>query len=214
MQFVARTPTPNILIKNETRWVTELREARTKKDEALFKSRQGRYAHKSIRDSLNNMFHGKCAFCESKIGAVATPHIEHFRPKNIYISLTYKWTNLLLSCPICNNPSHKGKIFHRTASGDPLIDPSVEDPSLHLDFIFDLKSRFALVSGKTARGKLAIEVFGLNSRIDLLRERSEYIWSLLVHKAVSNQNPDSAQIVQAALKDSSRYYSFSDKLLR
>jgi uncharacterized protein (TIGR02646 family) len=214
MRPVIRTPAPPLLAANETAWITDLRQARSSKNWTLFESRQGRYGHKKIREALDAMFHGKCAYCESRIRAVATPHIEHFRPKNIYISLTYKWTNLLLACPVCNNPAHKGKIFHRTSSGEPLIDPSSEDPSAHLDFTFDLKTKLALVSGKTDRGQLAIKVFGLNSRIDLLRERSEYIWSMLVHKVNSDINNDSRQIVNSALLENSKYFSFSNKLLR
>lgn len=69
-----------------------------------------RYGHQEIRDELNDIYYGKCAFCESLIGHVSTPHVEHFRPKakitglneNGYYWLGYEWSNLLLACPSCN----------------------------------------------------------------------------------------------------------------
>jgi len=58
------------------------------------------------------MFHGKCAYCESKITAIYNGDIEHFRPKGKiqtanpsrpgYFWLASEWKNLLLACPFCN----------------------------------------------------------------------------------------------------------------
>ena len=214
MRKINRSPTPSVLATNNATWLAELRKARRDKDQKRFETIQGRYGKPAVRTALNKMFDGKCAYCESFVGAVATPHIEHFRPKNIYVSLTFEWTNLHLSCPICNNPAHKGKIFHKTKSGDPLIDPTTEDPAVHLDFIFDLQSKLALVKPKTDRGQLAIDVFGLNKRTDLLKERSCYIWSMLVHKVCSPYNPDAHAEVVRALLPSSKYFAFADRLLR
>ncbi len=73
-------------------------------------------------------FHGKCAYCESKIYANQHCDIDHFRPKaglkddktgkpikcqvggNTqdhpgYYWLAYDWMNLLPSCVLCNQPS-------------------------------------------------------------------------------------------------------------
>ncbi|WP_299152264.1 HNH endonuclease [uncultured Christiangramia sp.] len=69
-----------------------------------------RYGHKIVRDELRDIYFDKCAYCESKIKPVSTPHIEHFRPKKKitginnsgYYWLGYEWSNLLLACPSCN----------------------------------------------------------------------------------------------------------------
>ena len=36
----------------------------------------------SAKPALVELFHGKCAFCESNVGTVAHADVEHFRPKS------------------------------------------------------------------------------------------------------------------------------------
>jgi len=73
------------------------------------------YSQKSVRDALKIMFHGKCAYCESKITSIYNGDIEHFRPKGGYCNdssqpltkpgyywLAAEWENLLFACPFCN----------------------------------------------------------------------------------------------------------------
>lgn len=70
------------------------------------------YADKKVRKLLVKMFHGKCAYCESKITAIYNGDIEHFRPKGKiqnanpsrpgYFWLASEWENLLFACPFCN----------------------------------------------------------------------------------------------------------------
>ncbi len=70
------------------------------------------YSDKSVRKILLKMFHGKCAYCESKITAIYNGDIEHFRPKGKiqnanpsrpgYFWLASDWENLLFACPFCN----------------------------------------------------------------------------------------------------------------
>ncbi|CAL2088874.1 HNH endonuclease [Tenacibaculum sp. 190524A05c] len=70
------------------------------------------YTHKTVRKKLVKMFHGKCAYCESKITAIYNGDIEHFRPKGKikeaipsrpgYYWLASEWENLLFACPFCN----------------------------------------------------------------------------------------------------------------
>lgn len=70
------------------------------------------YSDKSVRKKLLEMFHGKCSYCESKITAIYSGDIEHFRPKGKiqgatpskpgYFWLASEWENLLFACPFCN----------------------------------------------------------------------------------------------------------------
>jgi len=71
----------------------------------------GRYREVPVCQALDQMFHGKCAYCESPYRAVDALDVEHFRPKAGvdeapnhpgYWWLAAKWTNLLPSCPACN----------------------------------------------------------------------------------------------------------------
>ncbi|BDS10611.1 HNH endonuclease [Aureispira anguillae] len=65
-----------------------------------------RYKIKDIKEALNNIYNGKCAFCEWKVEQY---HVEHYRPKTTYYWLAYSWDNLLYSCSSCNQ--YKGVNF-------------------------------------------------------------------------------------------------------
>ena len=64
---------------------------------------------------LNEVFHGKCAYCEGRTRAQNPLDVEHYRPKkgvtsdrvgtshSGYFWLSYEWFNLLLSCRNCNS---------------------------------------------------------------------------------------------------------------
>ncbi len=71
------------------------------------------YKDKSVKEALGQLFHGKCAYCESQYKATAPVDIEHFRPKGAvkingkldrpgYYWLAADWDNLLPSCIDCN----------------------------------------------------------------------------------------------------------------
>lgn len=77
----------------------------------------GVYQDRGVRDALEALFSGKCAYCETKIGAADESEIEHWRPKGAvkekkdgkrsypgYYWLASDWNNLLLSCLKCNRP--------------------------------------------------------------------------------------------------------------
>src|SRR5712691_64505 len=40
------------------------------------------YSHDSVKNALNELFHFKCAYCESFCGATQPLEVEHFRPKS------------------------------------------------------------------------------------------------------------------------------------
>jgi hypothetical protein len=70
-----------------------------------------RYKLKSVKDSLEKMFHGKCAYCETFYASSQPLDVEHFRPKGAvagvddhrgYWWLGMVWENLLPSCIDCN----------------------------------------------------------------------------------------------------------------
>jgi uncharacterized protein (TIGR02646 family) len=90
---------------------TGKRGGRTKQDYIVYKEN-------AVRESLTEMFHSKCAYCESKITAIYNGDIEHFRPKGKiqeanppkpgYFWLASEWENLLFACPFCNQTNtHK-----------------------------------------------------------------------------------------------------------
>jgi len=68
------------------------------------------YKGDDVRHALEALFHGKCAYCESRYDTTSPVDIEHFRPKGAvegivhpgYWWLAAEWTNLLPSCIDCN----------------------------------------------------------------------------------------------------------------
>lgn len=69
------------------------------------------YKHDSVRAKLIEMFHHKCAYCESVYYATSAMEVEHYRPKEAvfgnelhqgYWWLGATWDNLLPSCIFCN----------------------------------------------------------------------------------------------------------------
>ncbi len=71
------------------------------------------YRDAELVEVLENCFHKKCAYCESKYAHVTPADVEHFRPKAEidtgpqkikpgYYWLAADWNNLLVSCPSCN----------------------------------------------------------------------------------------------------------------
>jgi len=55
-----------------------------------------------VKDALDGMSYGNCAYCESKINASRSAQVEHFKPKSLFPTLTYDWDNYFLSCNGCN----------------------------------------------------------------------------------------------------------------
>lgn len=118
------------------------------------------YGAAEVKDALIAAQHGKCCFCESKIRHISYGDVEHFRPKKAvcqspelplerpgYYWLAYDWTNMVLSCQLCNQ-RHKRNLFPlhdpatraRSETADiaaeqPLfIDPARVEPAAHITF--------------------------------------------------------------------------------
>jgi uncharacterized protein (TIGR02646 family) len=137
------------------------------------------YAHPSVKASLIRYQHRKCAFCESYFDHVSYGDVEHFRPKGGvtgddgalekpgYFWLAYTWSNLYASCQVCNQ-RYKRNAFPVTgvratfrapdlgAEHPLMIDPGVDDPGLHIEFIGSIPR------GLSDRGRETIRLLGLD----------------------------------------------------
>lgn len=69
------------------------------------------YKRAEVKIALDRLFHGKCAYCETRYADAAPMDVEHFRPKGGvegeadhpgYWWLAMRWDNLLPSCLDCN----------------------------------------------------------------------------------------------------------------
>ncbi len=153
-----------------------------------------------IKQDLLRLCHGKCAYCESRLGVISGGDIENFRPKSgargfdtkdyapkHYWWLAYEWENLLIACQICNQkykrdyfPLESEILRSRIgAIGDELvteqallIDPCLDDPAQHIEF-----DEFGHAKEISKRGKVTIDLLGLN-RSELVEGRLSSIGQL------------------------------------
>jgi uncharacterized protein (TIGR02646 family) len=104
----------------------------------------------------------RCMYCLDSHGS----DIEHFRPKARFPKHAYRWKNLLLCCTECGR--HKGSQFPKSNGRVLLIDPTVDDPWLHLDFdpaTGNLTARFDLaVNDWSIKGSTTVQVLQLDRR--------------------------------------------------
>lgn len=164
------------------------------------------YGHPKVRAALIADQRGKCVFCEAKVTHTQYGDVEHFRPKGGYQQsldddliqpgyywLAYEWSNLTLSCQLCNQAfkrnhfplfdvtkrakSHRDKITGETPI---LVNPVAEDPEPLIGF----RDEVAFGIDGEGRGETTIETVGLNqsnrmeSRREALMELRE-AWRLL-----------------------------------
>ncbi len=187
------------------------------------------YRDPQIRDALNELFYGKCAYCEVRIIAATPLDVEMYRPKASvaerpehpgYWWLASDWDNLLVACIDCNRSrvhagerSGKANRFplvdetqrafnpgEETREQPLLLDPCRDDPESHL--VFD---ESGMVVSATARGQATISVLGLN-RSGLVEARKHA--ALLVQASIARvetlirrrpDSPDLAEMLQTEL---------------
>ncbi len=187
-------------------------------------------ALRDTRQALAELFKGKCAYCETHLGAATEGDIERFRPRggvaestgqylgDHYWAQNLEWQNLLLACPSCNRikanrfPIEPGST-RAPADADRealrrekplLLDPcGDDDPKLHLLFGAD-----GAVSGLTDRGRATIEVLGLN-RAALCKERQQ---EAKVFRAALAQGAD-GKAVKALLAPTQTFLALKRQLL-
>jgi uncharacterized protein (TIGR02646 family) len=151
-----------------------------------------------LKEHLFELFHGKCAYCESRLLHVAFGDVEHYRPKRQvsenpghpgYYWLAYDVDNLLPCCEKCNRARGKQNHFpvkdsHAYSPGELhkeeplLLSPYRHQPGDHLKFIPGREGAgkdgkvLGTVEGITEIGKTSIKIYNLN-RFDLVEERKK-----------------------------------------
>ncbi len=215
---VQREPPPKALKKHGVRWKAALLAARKRLAQARPKGQasaaravalaQEKYRHAAVKETLVRMFHGKCAYCESKITHVEYGHIEHYRPKSLFPDLTFEWTNLLLACGVCNGGEHKGDRFPEAADNGPLVNPCDDDPAGHFEFRHDPGTGLASVYGVTPRGETTERLMGLN-RTALRAVRSRDVQRLAALARFAQTDPEAAKLLDEAKRDDAPYAAFA-----
>ncbi len=206
---VKRSAPPSILKKKAEDWLRALLDARTKAESDLARNR---YRHGEVKKALIALFHGKCAYCESKITHVDCGHIEHYRPKSGWKDLTFDWSNLLLACGICNGAGHKGNRFPESDEDGPIVNPCEDEPLDHFKFDFDQEAMVASVYGTSKRGKVTESVLGLN-RSDLRVHRSLFVKRLIVIAEFAKTNAAASELLKECVENKAEYAAFARALI-
>ncbi|MBJ6361499.1 HNH endonuclease [Paenibacillus sp. GCM10012307] len=149
---------------NRSECPTELTEDHKKKlTQKFIDTKDSVWAVSYIKKPLFEMSHGKCSYCEGKLGEEGKyMHVEHFHHKDAFPNEVVEWNNLLPSCVHCN--TNKGT--HNTIA-EPIIDPTITDPREHMiieNYRYKSKNNSTL-------GKKTIEVIYLNSSDQLVTPR-------------------------------------------
>lgn len=104
----------------------------------------------------------RCMYCLDSHGS----DIEHFWPKTPYPGKMFRWPNLLLCCTECGR--FKGEKFPLDNDEPLLIDPTAEDPWLHLDFhpeTGNIVARFdTRLNDWSSKGQKTVEILQLDRR--------------------------------------------------
>ncbi len=147
-----------------------------------------------LKEHLQDLFQGRCAYCEAWFQSVSFGDVEHYRPKAGvtddpnhpgYYWLAYDPDNYLPACSQCNT---KGKKNYFPISGTRVSDPTgaldIEKPYLfnpywdrhcdHVAYVPTLTKHPKLIAGmaihRTDRGERSVKYYGLN-RDPLVRKR-------------------------------------------
>jgi uncharacterized protein (TIGR02646 family) len=141
----------------------------------------------------------RCMYCLDSHGC----DVEHFRPKAVYPEQGFQWLNLLLCCTECGR--FKGDQFPTDNSKVLLIDPTAEDPWVHLDFepnTGNLTARFdAQAAEWSSKGTKTVEVLQLDRREALGRVYQTTFRRLgcLVEEALKTESIDVVALKKALL---------------
>ncbi|MBA2500317.1 MAG: hypothetical protein H0V30_11375, partial [Chitinophagaceae bacterium] len=141
-----------------------------------------------VLQALSKIYHHKCAYCETPLDITGMT-FDHFRPAKFarglnkeysekhYWWLAFRWQNILLSCQACNKAKSswfpvkgsrapvKSTMAHIKKENALLVDPTIDNPRLHLRF-----DNAGKVVANNERGATTIEILQLN-RKDLIEKR-------------------------------------------
>ncbi len=142
------------------------------------------WKHDSVIAKLKELYHVKCAYCETKTEDL---EIDHYRPKSLYPLLKNEWSNLLPICSECNKAKgakfpiggvrvslESADINERKANSYLLlsekpfiIHPEIDTAENHFYF-----EKNGVIQGFTDRGRKTVSVLNLHRNELNVKRRS------------------------------------------
>lgn len=176
---VRLTPKPTILNTHASQWTSELMNLVTQYSgysnipKTQRNSVVNRYRNEEIQDAIEDITNGHCVFCGSSIGTVSYINIEHFLPKSVYPHLTFEWENLFPACQACNG---KKLALDPNNPATLLIHPRNDAPESLLEY--NGLNIQATTLDTANKGSFTIQKLALNTRLPLLRAKSQKLYLL------------------------------------
>jgi uncharacterized protein (TIGR02646 family) len=136
--------------------------------------------YRKYKSHLRKDFFCSCGYCgdlDHFLGGSNIYHIDHFAPKSKFPDLENKYSNLVYSCPFCNNAKNNDwigkdpKISFDSKKGTGYIDPCDNDYEAHLE-----RNGKGEIIGKTKIGKYMV------NKLNLELPRHSIIWKLTLLK--------------------------------
>lgn len=144
-----RPDVPQSLRTNAAKWTRDLLEQvriSEQTGQPIPRKYIERYNKDSVKNALDTMYGNLCCYCDSQIGIVDFPHIEHRRPSARFRADTFDWDNLHLACARCNNAKSD-----KWDEANPILDAVVDIPVTdHLDYCFE-RCVWNTLRGRTTR---------------------------------------------------------------
>ena len=164
-----RPPTPHHLTRYKAGWTERWRRIANREARGDWATPT---AKRLLREALEILTHGKCAFCESRPQATGDVEIEHYIAKTIDLNLAFEWTNLLPSCRKCNRAK-------RDREPGTALRPDEHDPELHfwINQNGELEPLSPTNTAAAENVRLTVKLFDLN-RGELCRNRSRMMASV------------------------------------
>lgn len=218
----ADTP-PGLLTKGATEIAALKKMTRVKL--IAYKYSSELYGGAEVKDKLKSLQRDKCCFCEARVSHVSHGDVEHYRPKGGWIQkekdkltqpgyywLAYDFSNLFLSCQICNqkykknyfplaDPKKRATTHSHKISDEKslIIDPGKEDPSKYLSF----NKEVIIAINNNPKGIETIKRTGLN-RPEILKDRFEWLETLEELANIARKNLPEADKAKAHFKKISK----------
>lgn len=164
---------------------------------AEWKSARQTQPLKAVLTTLRHMMgeRQRCMYCLDSHGT----DIDHFWPKKPFPGRVFVWLNLLLCCAECGR--FKGDEFPLSNGQPLLIDPTKEDPWLHLDFdplTGNIVAKFHPDRNNySEKGSKTVEMLHLDQREALAAGHQKTFRQLarLVREALTQSNPSADHLI-------------------
>lgn len=133
-------------------------------------------AYKQWKDIVRQECKYQCVYCainEGSFGGVRNFHLDHYRPKNLFVALENVIANIFYACSICN--SFKGADW----PGEPMLDFSnycYPDPSKVDYSTILIEGDCGVVKSELVSGKYMVERLYINRpQMVMLRRRDKLV---------------------------------------